>query len=229
MRDIINKIKEICKKGSVENSRITYLKNAIKVGENDNGDILCTYVDHNLNDFYDVDNISLNIIYDEKDCDLYGKDYDFTTVIYKEENEFQPRFIEGMSDNCTSKGSIRMNPNSLQMILNELERSGDKWIQEQKEIRTRSLFYLRNAVQKGTPSLNEKCNPKDLTWDEKLDRSYVRGTIEFLSWRRPVEKNCDFKTRNEMIELGEVEYNKVVKKRNDFMKEIMAEMKNEKR
>lgn len=204
MEKIILRLKEICSNSEVQLSKVVYLKNAIKVGENKNGDITATYIDYHLNEFYGDDFITLNVILNERDCELYGKDYDFLSVSFKNENNFKPSFNQN--------NDITIYPNTLQLILNELE-SDKEWLDEVKTLKIKSNSYVRSVI-----------NRNKLTWEERMDRSYIISKMNFLMWRRPSDSDPDLRDLREMKKLGEVEYNKLSKRRNDILINIFNDV-----
>jgi len=217
-----NILTEICTKYHFESTHLVYLKKAVKVGENENGDILCTYIDRSLNSFYDVDHIVINVILDKVECGLYGNDYKFEFIQFKKENNYQATFIENMSDNLPSKGTIKLLPNVLDLILAEINESGEQWLGYQKQLQIRNRFYNRHAISRSDKNLKD--NRVELTWSEKMDRSSVRAELDFLAWRRPSEKNHDHQNLIEMKLLGEAAYEVENERRNKIMMDIMNEI-----
>lgn len=224
MERYINGLIGICNKGQYEDSYTVYLKNAVKVGENKNGDILCTYIYRHYNPFYNEDNIVINVILNEKKDELYGKDYDFELISFKKEFDFKPTFIKGMKDNLLSKGSIKIFDNALELILDELYSTGDEWIDYQREINIRSRFYCRNA--QFAHNERFKSHYKELTWEQRKDWQFVQSEQGWLMWRRPI--NFPKNTLKEMNELGEDSYNKKMNEQNKIMIDILNEILEEK-
>lgn len=224
-KDISKKLTQLCINAQFESTYSIYLKNAVKIGHNDKGDVLVTYIDRSYNTFYDVDHILLNVILNERDCDLYGKDYDFEFISFKSENNYNPTYIKDWEDNLTeSKNGIVLLPNALELVLNELNESGDAWIQEQKNIRERSRWFSRNAHFKYTEQFKE--HYKELSWEEQKENSYLCYTTEYLQWRRPLEHNNSYKELQKMNEMGETAYKEEQERIRIMMDEIFKENDN---
>lgn len=226
-KDISIKLTDLCIKANFEQTYSIYLKNAVKVGSNDNGDVLVTYITRSLNPFYDVDHIYLNVILNERDCDLYGKDYDFEFISFKPENDYKPTYIHEYQDNLpeSEKGVILL-PNALELVLNELNESGDDWLKEQTNIRERSRWFSRNAHYKFTEQFKE--HYKELTWEERKENSYLCYMTEYLQWRRPIENNSSYKELAKMNEMGETAYNVEQERISKMMDEMFKSWKEKK-
>lgn len=223
-KEILEKLKALSIQANFEQTFSIYLKNAVTIGENQNGAVICTYIDRSLNEFYDIDHMTINVIFDEHECDLYGKDYEFSFIIFKPENNYKPTYIVGMSDDATvSKDGIELFPNALELILAELEASGSEWIEKQMQMRIRSRYFHRNAVWKHTEQFEHLHTP--LTWEERKESVALDGEIDWLMWRRPREFTSGLKTLQRMEDLGEEAYNANEKKMCDLMREIMSEKK----
>lgn len=226
-KDISNKLTELCINANFEQTYSIYLKNEVIIGHNQNGPVKCTYIDRSFNPFYDIDFILLNVILNERDCDLYGKDYDFEFISFKSENDYNPTYIHNYEDNLTeSKNGITLLPNALELVLNELNESGDTWIQEQKNLRVRSRWFSRNAHYKFTEQFKE--HYKELSWEERKENSYLTYTIEYLQWRRPLEHSSSYKELQKMNEMGETAYNEERERMSKLMNEMFKEWKEKK-
>ena len=64
--------------------------------------------------------------------------------------------------------------------------------------------------------------PKELTWDERLDR--IKTNIETDKLLNRYKTPYDEKTLKEMEELGEEEYNRITDERNKMMRDILNGM-----
>jgi hypothetical protein len=212
--EIANKLRDICSRSAFESTHSVYLKNAVVIGSNPNGAVLATYINNNLNSFYDVDKIVVNAILNERKCDLYGKDYDFEFIIYDQFNDHTP----------TSKNGTELFSNALELILAELESSGDEWLEYQKNLRIRNRHFHRWAINAWSGG-KRKENYPELTWEERLEWVSNKGECDYLMWRRPRENNQDLKTLVEMNELGEIAYNEKQAKQNAIMRELMKDLK----
>ena len=136
-KSIFEKLREMCNQAEFESTRSIYLKNPIKIGENENGALLCTYIDNNVNPFYGVDSFTFNVIKDEKECELYGIDYDFEFILFNDKFKGTPRFINGMKDDSKTPrdSTIKIYPNAMFLVLTELLETGLDWIEYQKNLK----------------------------------------------------------------------------------------------
>jgi hypothetical protein len=96
----------------------------------------------------------------------------------------------------------------------------NSWVSYLKEIREKYRKYQSWAINK-----SNKRTEKDLTWDERLD--WVQNCIDTDILLNRHSKPYDQKTLDEMLKLGEVEYNKVEYERNKMMMDIFNEMEEE--
>ena len=226
MKQVFDRLRELFDIAEFESTRAIYLKNPVKVGENQNGDLLCTYITNNE---YERNRFTVNVILNEKECDLYGKDYDFEHILFRDEHNGQPRFINGHHDDSTvaEDETITVNPTALTDILNELEETGNEWIKEQRELRVKERFYHRNAIYYADTRTGGQFakHYKEETWEMRMERLQIRAEIGRLMWRRPTEKNPALNTLKEMKELGEEEYSKLQEERAEAMREAMKRFK----
>lgn len=220
--EICNKLRELCTKAKFESTHSISLKNAVVIGTNPNGNVIATYIDNSLNSFYDVDDIVVNVILNERDCDLYGKDYDSEFAIFRSEENHTPVYCKGMDYAPESKNGIELFPNALELILNELESSGDEWIAYQTNLRIRSRHYHRWAINAWDGNKRKEDYP-ELSWEERLEWVAVKAEENWLHWRRPKKHDMEAKTLIEMNELGEEAYNIKVEKQNAMMRELMKD------
>lgn len=197
MTEILNKLKEII---SSTGEEIIYLKNSVVVGKNEEGqDVHCVYISLGYNPRTESSCLTAEVIFDFKEDDLYGTDCDFTPVIYYDEDKGIPRFLPEKWDDDypTFHEKIKIDQNAIELILSEIESSGKEWLDYQKELQNKSVHYVRTALK------NFESGTR-LTWDEEVDFLGVKGEIEHLMYRRPI--NYDLKRRDEMLAAGEEKF-----------------------
>lgn len=235
-KEIINALKNWIKLSEFDAfSKILFLKEPIKIGENDNGDILCVYIDWHVNKFYDEDHISLHVIMDEhqRHSNIYSRDYEFTYLAYENEDSFK-HTQDGLKNPFTDPKNhkeykrFEIYDNALELILNAINNWGVPWVEHQKNLQIRHRYFHQYAMQSSQKRENDK-PVKKLSWRERIE--WTENNIEYdrLMWNR----ECFNSTRilKEMKELGCRAFDK--KQKEEYLKmkplidKIMKEIKDE--
>lgn len=220
---LVVELKEFCKNYQFESNRRILLRNAVKVGESkiDKSDVLCTYIDRNTNEYWNYDHFSMNVIHSPKECDLYGTNYDFAFVYFIKENKYTAAFLNRNSqknDYTLKHDTIKIYPDALQLILNEVKNSGNKWLDHQKKIQNRHLHYVRFYINAKTSE-----DRKKISWEDRLEDTKIRAELEHLMWRRP--KNSDQRRFDEMTKMGQIEYDAQEEKQCEIVAKLLKDLK----
>lgn len=200
----------ICKKCSHEYGTSNFfVKDLIEIGTSGNHKLYLNYL--RVNDY--EDKLSYWVVYNEHPDDLYGTDWD-SGVIWEEDDKL--KFSE--------KHDFNLFPYFMDIIYNNIKSYPDldKWCEEQKEITKKHRYYHMYAIKSGDYRIEKRGKkPKELTWEERID--WVKNKIEYdkLLYRR--KKTYDQKTLDEMLKLGEEEYNKKQERTNKIMMDILKD------
>ncbi len=207
---IIEKLVNICKSANFEQTNKVLLPNPIVIGNNEQGSILCNGIEYNFNSYHDdKDNsIILNVQLNERPCDLYGNDFDYSYVKYNHNGSIEyGRRINGL---------ISINEQILLDILNQLEELGMSWINYQTELQVKNRNYSRSIAN------NNGTVHQILSWDECLDMTETRMLIDKYSNGRKIQ--TESRDLKEMKVLGEEKYLKLVETRNELIMDILNDL-----
>ena len=209
--DNANYLRKTCKKCMFEGTAHLYMKEPIVIGKYKNYDLFINYVDVNEYD----NHLAFWIIWNERPDKLDGSRWD-SSVIWEENGKLE------YSDRI-DKESINLNPDFIEMIVDELKSYPDldKWCQHLKEMGIKSRKYHRWAIQNSYRREEGKPPLKDLTWEERLD--WTKNGIEvdklLNRYKRPYAQT----TLDEMESLGQEKFDERQEEMNKMMKDIMGD------
>lgn len=214
-----NFLMDVCRKCNYEGTQLFYVKDLIEIGTCEKHKLYLNYLDTNQYD----NKLAYWVVYNEQPDELYGTSWD-SGVIWEEDDVL----------NFSEKHNFELFPNFIDIIYEEIKSYTDldEWCNYIKNIGIKGRKYHRLAIQRSDIWMkNSKKEPiPNLTWEEQLD--WVQNRIEHDKLLNRYSHPYDERILKEMLELGEEEYNRVDKERNDRMKiildEILEEEKNKK-
>lgn len=184
-----------------EGSRSFYLPKAVVIGSNSNGDVLCTYVNESSEGgFY------LNVIFNERDCEIYGRNYDFTFLVFGTPDTQQWEYTGAEQE----RFDITLKENALELILEGLSID---WMAHQMKLRIDGRAFHRRCVSK---------DGAKFTWQEKVEWYKNRIEVEQLAWNR--KNNDEIERLNDMLLLGPIVYAEKYRVQDENMRKILNEI-----
>lgn len=242
-KSLIGQIRTICEKYSIGegvfSSDYVYLEKPVKIGENDNGDILCNNIHTGLfgEIGYTERSLVLNILFDEnqENARIYSRDYKTSYVGYLEglaEIGSNIKINIGIYDNFNlnkhNYTKFEIYDNALELVLDSLTQSGQTWLEHQAHLINRSKYF----EQAGREYYHENRNKKDtkfeysfLSWPERIERMKVDIEMEQLRYNHECYNQTD--TLKEMLKLGQEKFDIKQENLRNKMQPILDEILNE--
>lgn len=197
-----------------EQSSGIYFKEAFVIGKNPNGKVYCTEVNIN-SDGQIVIQLLFNIAPALNDS--YDYEQNFTYAILGIDG---PEFGAG-NDGIQFPDEYT---DVFELVISYLHNNGIKWVLEQKQLRVRSRFFHRRALQTSKYITANKPVPTELrlTWAEQLEWKRIGLVIDKLMYNRVCLN--DHNEYNKMMELGEEKYTALQKHNNRKIRRMMRGM-----
>jgi hypothetical protein len=131
----VQSLKALLRKSRYAGSEALYLEQPVQVGANAKGPAVCTYIGAGSGaDFY------LNVLFTPRKKKELDQKYEVAIVTYSKAMGYEPAFTDAYP-----RAPFRVFGEAPLLVLEELQRTGEEWIEYQKMLRVTCHFYQRWA------------------------------------------------------------------------------------